>query len=166
MLLCACATSNGGGGQDASTSGGDAGSDGSAGIDAAARPPCVEGDARVQDPITGHCYMLFNQSQNWDAAVAECETVGDGVHLATVTGDSENAVLNNLAGTEVWIGGTDMDVEMTFEWITGETFDFTNWRGGEPNGGDEDCIVFQGQLNGVWDDRPCGNGHPIVCERD
>jgi hypothetical protein len=160
-----CATSSGPGG-DAGFDDGGAIDGPIAAIDALVRPPCVEGDARVEDPLSDHCYMLFAASRDWDTAVLDCEAVGEGVHLATITGAAENAVIDNLAGNEVWIGATDADVALTFEWITGEAFAFTNWRGGEPSGGGEDCVVFQGQLSGVWDDRPCGNDHPIVCERD
>lgn len=166
LLLSGCATS-GNEAPDASAPGEDAAADAPGDLDATARPPCVEGDARATDPVSGHCCMLFNQARGWDAGVLACEAVGDGVHLATVSGDSENAVLDNLAGQEAWIGGNDIDVEMTFAWITGEPFAYTNFRSGEPGGGGgENCLMFQGQLGGEWDDRGCNTNRPILCERD
>ena len=142
-------------------------------IDAAPQPdakmvvPCTEGDMQVQDGETGHCYMYFDTNTSWAAARAICEGIDSDVFLASITTEAENAVIETLVpGTEVWIGGNDLVNEMEFVWISGEPFVFTNWRSGEPNGNNEDCITYQDQLGGVWDDRPCGDNQRVVCERD
>ena len=39
--------------------------------------------------------------------------------------------LDNFSG--LWIGATDLVEEGTWQWITGETFEFDNWADGQPD---------------------------------
>lgn len=138
-----------------------------------ARPPCEEGDARVEDPATGACYMLFQESLSWDQAQAACAQLGG--HLATATSQLENSLASQIvpASDDIWLGASDTGSEGDFAWVTLEPFAFTHWRRGEPNdGGDdgEDCAILEGDnnlpgLGCLWDDRPCEDGHPYLCER-
>jgi hypothetical protein len=42
---------------------------------------------------------------------------------------------------------------------------YVNWASGEPNdSGDEDCAEIYGDDNGRWNDIPCGDSHPGLCE--
>jgi flagellin len=70
----------------------------------------------------------------WTDAKAAAEAMGG--HLATITSSTEqNSIVNQLGSltTNAWIGATDENTEGTFEWVTGETFDYSNWALGEPN---------------------------------
>jgi hypothetical protein len=140
-----------------------------------ARPPCVEGDARVEDPETGTCYFLVLAKATWADARDAC--IAAGAHLATSASLAENQLFSSIAPTtagsgneDVWIGATDAAVEGTFAWENGEPFTFANWRSGEPNDGDtngEDCAIIEGDTGGLWDDRDCAtNLFPSMCERD
>jgi len=139
---------------------------------AADAPPCVEGNVNVVDPDTGNCMMYFSTTVPWEVALAACGSVGPGVHLAVSTSPEENAVIASLlAGVnDVWLGGTDSMVEMTWVWVTGESMvGYTGWRMGEPNdGGDggEDCMIMELDNGGTWDDRPCGALYGYICERE
>lgn len=130
--------------------------------------PCVEGDANVVDPMTGHCYMLFTTIATWEGARLQCEA--RSAHLMVSTSQAENELVTPLAGiADVWVGGNDIDVEMTWIWITGEPMIYENWRDGEPNNaGDngEDCMIIEGELGGTWDDRPCDRQYAYFCERE
>jgi hypothetical protein len=140
-----------------------------------ARPPCVEGDDRIEDPGTGACYIYFDAPLSWDAAEAACVALGG--HLAAPTSQAENVLVSAIVpgNEDVWIGATDEDSEDDFTWTTGEVFLFDHWRLGEPNdgGNGEDCAVMEGDNNilgegCLWDDRDCGNGgdsFPYLCER-
>ncbi len=137
-----------------------------------ARLPCDQGDARVEDTASGACYMFFGESLSWAEAQAAC--AGLGGHLATATSQLENSVASQIApADDIWFGATDTGSEGDFAWVTSEPFVFTHWRRGEPNdGGDdgEDCAVLEGDnnlpgLGCLWDDRPCEDGHPYMCER-
>ena len=80
--------------------------------DAAPPLPCVEGDAQVSDPDTGHCYILIDTSRQWTAAQGVC--TDPGMHLATVADELENERIRGLVGgREAWIAGNDIASEPT-----------------------------------------------------
>ena len=151
--------------------------DGDPPVDAAPAPPdarpCVEGDARVQDPATGTCYAYFGTLTSWGNASVACTALGG--HLAVPTSVAENALIlplptDLLNSPDVWLGGSDQVSEMTWQWVSGEPFVFDLWRAGEPNDGAsdtvaEDCMVLEADTaEGTWDDRPCGRSYPYLCE--
>jgi hypothetical protein len=129
--------------------------------------PCVEGDMQAVDPATGTCFTAHIGTRvPWATARAACQAIG--ADLATVTSAAENAFLTTLLGAnEAFLGGNDLALEGTFRWVDDTLLTYTNWRinepesPNEPNNGNgnyqEDCIVLQGQLGGVWDDRPCAS---------
>ena len=126
-------------------------------IDAA---PCTGGAAAMRDP-GGTCYILVTGPKVRAEAEAGC--VAMGAHLAKIRNAQENATVAALVATtaSAFLGGNDLVTEGTFLWPDGSALTYTNWRTGEPNNGgpmatyQEDCIVIQGLLAGVWDDRPC-----------
>lgn len=122
--------------------------------------PCVGGDVTISDPLTGHCYLVFNSARQWQAAADFC--TGMSMHLVTISSTEENALVRPSSGFR-WIGLEDTGSEGSFTWVTGEPLTFTNWNGGEPNGGgDENC---GGMLNnGRWNDFQCSDAWPLVCE--
>lgn len=143
-------------------------------IDAAPPPdaqPCVEGDARVEDPGTGTCYMIFRTPTNWQTARQMCEAIN--AHLAVSTSQTENDLFSPLAQLDdIWVGGNDISTEGAWVWLNGESMaGYTNWRMGEPNnstGTDpmgEDCMIIEGDNGGLWDDRSCLREYGYICER-
>jgi hypothetical protein len=173
-LAAACGTASIG---DPPLVGGDA-SSGDDGPRADAPPPpdarpCTGGDARAQDPATGTCYVYVHATATWEQARDACVTLGG--HLATPTSAPENALVTGLpidpaTLPDVWLGGTDADEEGTWVWITGEPWDYENWRTGEPNDGaspdvSENCLILEADTDGTWDDRPCQRAYPYLCER-
>jgi hypothetical protein len=181
-----CGARAGGPGDD--TSGDDApaaDAPASGSIDAPPAPdaaPCVEGDARVVGP-DGTCYTAHvTTRQTWANGRAACQAIG--ADLAVIRTTADNTMLTALIGdVEAFVGGSDRTTEGTFLWVDGSALTYTNWRVNtppnlnEPNNGNgnyqEDCIVLQGQLGGVWDDRPCDSTevmapagtHFFVCAR-
>lgn len=132
-------------------------------IDAAATTvdarPCAGGNAAMQEP-GGACFVLFTAAKTRAAAELDCVALGG--HLASVKTAAQNAIVTTLVSTTpaAFLGGTDVVTEGVFQWPDGTAATYTNWRTGEPNNGngggyEEDCIVIQGLLAGVWDDRPC-----------
>ena len=71
---------------------------------------------------------------------------------------------------DVWLGATDQVTEDVWLWVTGASIDpYVNWRSGEPSnsGGIEHCMVLEDDtLDATWDDRPCDEDYPLLCERD
>lgn len=143
-----------------------------AGVDAKV---CAGGDARVTDPQTGSCFVLFSTPQPREEARLAC--AGLGAQLAKVESAAENSTVATLIGTlDAFLGATDAAVENTFLWQDGAPVVLTNWNTGEPNNAlnmfEEDCVVMIGMLAGVWDDRPCApsalapaaGSYAFVCE--
>jgi len=67
-----------------------------------------------------------------------------------------------------WLGAQDTATEGTWKWIGGPeagTFQFANWREGEPNDvGNEDCGVIV-QTDGGWNDANCDvESYAIIVE--
>ncbi len=121
--------------------------------------PCMGGTGAMQEP-GGQCFVLFPGPKTRADAEIDCVTIGG--HLATVKTAATNAIVASLisATPSAFLGGTDTATEGAFVWPDGTAVTYTNWRTGEPNNGngggyEEDCIVAQGLLAGVWDDRPC-----------
>jgi RNA binding exosome subunit len=121
--------------------------------------------AMIQNPDNGHYYQRIDSTMNWHAAKAYCKSVGG--YLATITSEGEhNFVYDNLVSNSPlsWIGATDEAVEGTWEWVTGEPWDYTNWASGEPNNcsGIEHYLMYR--ASGFWNDlagcndRGCGCG--------
>ena len=112
-----------------------------------------------QNNYNGHSYYRSTGSMTWTDARQACLNMGG--HLVTVTTAAENSFIFNL-WPNGWIGLTDELVEGQWRWVTGETFSWSNWNGGEPNNaGNEDYIQFVG--GGKWNDLP-NHSLPYVLE--
>jgi hypothetical protein len=129
----------------------------------------------------GGCYAVCHDPANWDAQNTLCTTAG--LHLATITDAIEDAcIASHLVRPTYWIGLVQSDTATTptegWSWVTGEPYDYTNWKQigvVNPDDGDgiengyEQCAWKDGPGNaGVpfWEDANCGNLNPGgVCER-
>jgi len=120
----------------------------------------------VYNPDNEHYYDAIAGNINWnDAKIAAEQLIYNGLygHLVTITSADENAFivakLTQSLGTPssygYWLGAREYG-SSNFTWVTGETFSYTNWNGGEPNGGsipDEGIHFFgQGSTPGKWND--------------
>lgn len=135
----------------------------------------------------GHYYQLvmpdapqstddnFSWSEARDAA-AGTTLYGSNGHLVTITSFDEDEFLRTtfedeiqirdfptLPGDFVWIGLSDQTTEGNYQWITGESFSYTNWASTEPNNlGDEDFVHiwrrFEGGNQDGWSWNDNGNG--------
>ena len=125
----------------------------------------------VLNPDNGHYYELvtvavaaLNWSEARDAAAAMNFNGMQG-YLATVTSQAENDfIVNNISAPDVedlriWIGGFQapgsLEPDQGWQWITGETWAYTNWNDGEPNNsnGDEGCLEYDDSEQ--WNDANC-----------
>ncbi len=134
----------------------------------------------VQFPENGHYYQMSTTLRTWDNARWAAEQMGG--HLATITSPAENNFVTQLLPTEVnaWLGGFQplgsVEPNGSWQWVTGEAFDYSNWNGGEPNNGigwnltDENSLEIYGVLasgRGKWNDlRPDYGAFIFVVEWD
>jgi hypothetical protein len=140
--------------------------------------------APVQWATNGHYYdaIAFPSGITWEDAktVAENSTyLGVKGHLATITSMDENSfIVDNLGGpfalNTFFLGGFQPagspEPAGNWQWITGETWSFTNWHPDAPNnlysgggtialpyGISEEVLHFWGN-NGTWNDVPLASG--------
>jgi hypothetical protein len=119
--------------------------------------PCVVGNYpvqwRIEDGGNGHWYQLrYTSDPRWETAKIEAQLLGG--YLATPTSPAENQrvylVAQSPAFDGPYFGGFKND-SGECEWVTGERFVFSNWGGGEPNGGlSERFLHFK--YGPVWND--------------
>ena len=85
------------------------------------------------DVYNGHQYTFFLADITWTEANEWCEAAG--AHLMTVNSAEEQYVLESLLGEHsngcYWLGA--QGTPGNFEWVTGEEWDYENWKSGEPN---------------------------------
>jgi hypothetical protein len=80
----------------------------------------------------------------------------------TIDSAEEDRAVSRLR-PDTWLGASDEAQEGVWVWVTGEPFTYTNWDFGEPNdAGGEDCAVYA--EFGTWNDVPCTEYWPFVCE--
>ena len=110
-------------------------------------------------------YTLMNEALSWSDASAAC--LEAGLQLASVRSAAENALLvTAAAGNKVWIGGTDAASDGTWVWSPSDSpLSYTNWHPGEPNNEyNQDCLLFNFDAFGKWDDNYCTLKFKYVCQ--
>lgn len=111
----------------------------------------------------GHTYQYISDRLSWFDAEQACEDIGG--HLATVTSETEKLMVSAAVGNNsVWIGGKK-GYDCSWEWITGEEWQFENWNNGEPNNAGGREVIIQSNSNG-WNDTNIGDVSGYVCEWD
>jgi hypothetical protein len=132
--------------------------------------PCVVGDYPVEwregDGGNGHWYAAMEvttAADCWDQNRQQAMAMGGD--LATITSSQENAVVfSTVAGLpgNVSIGGYKNLPSGEWLWVSGESWSFTNWQGGEPGccAPNEWWLDLNAQT-GRWRDRAqCISGSP------
>lgn len=119
--------------------------------------------------IVGYTYSTYTvvkTSVSWSEAKTLCENVGG--HLATITSKEEMdkiiPLLNESGLVYAWLGATSSSG--TWEWVTGEKFEYTKWYGKEPSGKDqdgtiEDCLCIW-YLEKDWTENDQRNNLPDI----
>lgn len=124
-----------------------------------------------EHPTTHHCYGYIANAMTWANAQSACASFAGG-HLAALTTKDEIAFIlaTSPPQSEAWIGASDLAVEGTFAWVTGEAFTFAPkedpWDTGKPNS-DGNCVEMRGPgLNtGKLNDEHCEIAKTFFCER-
>ena len=130
------------------------------------------GDGAVQGPRG--CYAADPTVVTWSEARTRCRQRGAGWDLATITDADENELVLALAGSEAWLGGTDVSAEGEWVWVRDGTPFFSAqapdasavyapWNSGEPNDqNDSDCLRVL--TTGLWADWACDGTYAFVCQ--
>lgn len=112
-------------------------------------------------------YLMCIDHVPFATARAICEVFGG--HLAIINDAAENTLLGNLSWNagpyQYWIGFTDQAQEGVWRWLDGSLESYEAWAPGEPNdSGGEDCAHINFSSIGAWNDLPCGENEPFICE--
>lgn len=129
---------------------------------------------------TGHWYepVLVPAGITWDDADAAAQSQGG--HLAALTSSAENSFVFSLIDTPdywtglsihsdrlgPWLGGYSNSPE-TWNWVTGETFDYAPWGPYQPDhsGGASQALVYYAyaSMGSTWGDFPSSGtyGFPL-----
>ncbi len=129
---------------------------------------CKAADEKIRSDATDHYYQVYKTKKTWSDARFSCEKAGG--YLVTVTSAAERDFLVKrfFAGSRqsFWAGATDSETEGQWKWLTGEPFDFADWRKGEPNDQKgEDCLEMPVYFDYQWNDVPdAAKRNCYVCE--
>lgn len=119
----------------------------------------------------GHWYERVDVSNGISWVDAGAGAVSMGGYLASITSGDESLFVTNEGGLGAadsdllhyhWLGGFQPDGSAEpdggWAWVTGETWSFTHWAGGEPNNyGDEKLLAFDHGIDAWgkgWNDLP------------
>lgn len=117
-------------------------------------------------------YEYYTATLPWDVARIFAESKGG--HLVTITSDQENAqILSGIkaaGGTGTYLlGASDSLTEGQFNWTTGESMTYTNWKSGQPDNlasaGGQDYLAIG--TDGTWSDvSSYTTGYSYILEYD
>lgn len=125
---------------------------------------------------TAHRYRMFKGVPRWVEAEAFCRALGG--HLATMTTEEENQFVHsfmwNNGFTTAYFGLEDEERDHTWEWVSGEPVEYTNWDSGEPSysGRERYGMYFYKHTTGTWndahfyEDAEVDPGCSFICEWD
>ncbi|XP_078323010.1 C-type lectin-like [Crassostrea virginica] len=123
--------------------------------------------------FSGHWYLLDPTRRTFNDAKLFCSNQSPTSYVVEVQTQEENNWLITLSAThcgapnEYWLNGFDTDDSGSFTWIDSQNLTtYTNWYTAEPNSPAEQCIVITTGYLGVWNDIPCTEQKPVVCERN
>ncbi len=128
----------------------------------------------VKYSANGHYYQLITTTCSWSTARDNAKNKtynGMAGHLVTITSSGENDFIQKsvLSGQNCWIGASQpsgsSEPSGGWQWVTGETWSYTNWNSGEPNnsGGAEHVAELYGN-SGKWNDLRSSNSLVYVVE--
>ena len=127
-------------------------------------PSSCAGAGEFESSDGTSCYLISSENAAWPDALDSCESWGGS--LVKIDSQEEDELLGERMTTTFWIAASDRVVEGQVFWAGGAPLTFSNWSQGQPDDfqGREDCVVKTAPA-GTWNDRPCGNVIPYVCER-
>ncbi|XP_072036733.1 uncharacterized protein [Amphiura filiformis] len=135
---------------------------------------CNQADLRCPpgwEALNDYCYFVSDNGLKYSDAKARCESLDS--QLTSINSENENNFLTQKAvdaGSALWIGLDDLEVEGTFKWLDGSMFLPSSWHSSwvwsgnnnPDNSGNGDCTEIHD--HGAWNDKHCSNSQRFVCK--
>ena len=133
---------------------------------------------RVSGVFNTNRFYIINGTFTWQAAKVDAESKGG--HLATFTTEAEWQEMRMTLGygweDSHWLGGyqdpnaPDYSIpDGGWRWVTGETWNYTRWASGEPNGWYNEpqyLGIEWGDPKDMWNDAPQSDPRGYILEYD
>ncbi|XP_024894246.1 regenerating islet-derived protein 4 isoform X2 [Pteropus alecto] len=129
------------------------------------RPSCATGWFYYKP----NCYGYFRKLRSWSDAELECQSFGNGAHLASVSSAKEARVIAGyIRGYQrtkpVWIGLHDPQKKQQWEWIDGTTYLYRTWSGASV-AGDQQCAGISAKNDFLsWNSGRCNRRQHFLCK--
>ncbi len=105
---------------------------------------------------------------SWSGSNDTCTEYGyDSLAAAHDSSEADNlrqVVLDAGGWSDTWIGLSDLDENDVWTWMDGTEATYFDWGSGEPSPGEENCVEIYATNSWTWNDRPCAESFPFVCE--
>ncbi|XP_076719582.1 regenerating islet-derived protein 4 isoform X2 [Callospermophilus lateralis] len=134
-------------------------------LDIIMRPSCATGWFYYRS----NCYGYFRKLRNWSDAELECQSYGNGAHLASILNLKEASVIAEyISGYQrtqpVWIGLHDPQKKQQWQWIDGASYLYRPWSG-RSVGGNKHCTEMGYRNNFVtWNKNECSKRQHFLCK--
>lgn len=116
-----------------------------------------------------NCYGYFRKPRSWFDAELECQSHGNGAHLASVLSTKEaNAIAEYITGYQknkpVWIGLHDPEKRHQWKWIDGAVYLYRTWSN-KSVGGNKYCAEMSYRNNFLsWNNNDCNKPQHFLCK--
>uniref|UniRef100_A0A8C3VPY6 Rerating family member 4 n=1 Tax=Catagonus wagneri TaxID=51154 RepID=A0A8C3VPY6_9CETA len=129
------------------------------------RPSCATGWFYHKS----YCYGYFRKLRNWSDAELECQSYGNGAHLASILNLKEaNTIAKYIGGYQrnkpVWIGLHDPQKRQKWQWIDGALYIYQTWSG-KSVGENKYCAELNAKNNFLtWNSKDCNKRQHFLCK--
>uniref|UniRef100_A0A914Q450 C-type lectin domain-containing protein n=1 Tax=Panagrolaimus davidi TaxID=227884 RepID=A0A914Q450_9BILA len=125
--------------------------------------PCPKGSVQgVGNP--NECYKLILDAKDWYSADGVCQELNG--HLVSIHDAFSNTFFGGMVGgagyNEFWIGANNNNLNGTWKWIDGSSFNYDDWAPGNPQPSTAYCMSAR-VPSGFWYSTDCRSEKPFVC---
>ncbi|XP_037670886.1 regenerating islet-derived protein 4 [Choloepus didactylus] len=130
------------------------------------RPSCATGWFYHKS----NCYGYFRKLRNWSEAELECQSYGNGAHLASILNPKEaRAIAEYISGYQrnqpVWIGLHDPLKKQQWQWIDGALYLYRTWSGRSLDGSKQPCAEMSYRNSFLaWNSNQCNKRQHFLCK--
>ncbi|XP_066298099.1 FRAS1-related extracellular matrix protein 1-like isoform X1 [Branchiostoma lanceolatum] len=113
------------------------------------------------------CYKRGDSPETWNHAQLICRERHDADLLSILSRETSEWISAFVNWEPVWIGLNNKGQQRQWEWTTGQSLSYTNWKTGQPDsdsGMQRNCVVMNQQQK--WNVRKCHRGKNVyVCAK-